>query len=299
MNTIDRILGCLYGGAIGDALGAPYEGYMPHQLPAHIAEFGEYDGSPLGQYTDDTQMTLATLESIVECEGIDLADIGDRLSRFWADRSIIAPGGACTHAALALLDGTSVFESGADIGSAGNGAAMRIGFLGFYPWETAADRFQGLKNIAAITHKDPTAIGGAIVVAEAIRNPTSTGAELASVIEQLSPDLAQLVRSTKTMDRNAIAETSGLSFDQGISPYVVPTVLGALHANYENPDSWLKTVQSAIGFGGDVDTVACIAGAIAGARLGWKAIPEQLISEVVDSARIRSLAVRYYGLIKS
>ena len=61
-----RFVGCLVGCAVGDALGAPFEGYWEHQLPgrkALLGGFAEVEGYPRGQYTDDTQLTLATPSS--------------------------------------------------------------------------------------------------------------------------------------------------------------------------------------------------------------------------------------------
>jgi ADP-ribosyl-[dinitrogen reductase] hydrolase len=60
-----RFLGCLVGCAVGDALGAPFEGYWEHQLPSRealLGGFAEFEGYPRGQYTDNTQLTLATVE---------------------------------------------------------------------------------------------------------------------------------------------------------------------------------------------------------------------------------------------
>lgn len=297
MTLLDRILGCLYGGAIADALGAPFEGFMPDQIPDKINGFAPYEGYPLGQFTDDTQMTLATLESIVECEAIDLEEIGASMASHWADRSIIAPGGSCTHAALAILRGDSALESGAAAGSAGNGAAMRMGFLGFYPW--GQTRQTGLAQIARITHLDARAIAGAIVVAAAVEHPNASPKKWASTIIDC-PEFANLIECIDTLSTQEIVEACDpkANVAVGVTPFVIPTVLAALKSVRENPDSWIDTVCAAIQFGGDTDTVACIAGGVAGAKLGWKAIPNQLVEQVVESDRIRSLAVRYYSLIE-
>src|SRR5262245_33012240 len=53
----DRIRGCLLAGAIGDAMGGPFEG---QQGPLHFREHSDW------KISDDTQLTLATCESIIE-----------------------------------------------------------------------------------------------------------------------------------------------------------------------------------------------------------------------------------------
>jgi ADP-ribosylglycohydrolase len=94
-----RFLGCLVGCAVGDALGAPFEGYWEHQLPgrkALLRGFAEVEGYPRGQYTDDTQLTLATIESIVRLRDLAPADIARSIASLWKlkpefSRPIITP----------------------------------------------------------------------------------------------------------------------------------------------------------------------------------------------------------------
>ena len=76
--TKSKVLGTLVGGAVGDAMGAPFEGLWTESIPsadALSAAFHEYHGYPTGQYTDDTQLTLATIHSIVAERDIVVPDI--------------------------------------------------------------------------------------------------------------------------------------------------------------------------------------------------------------------------------
>lgn len=63
------IVGTLIGGAVGDAIGAAFEGLWSDDIPpaeSLLSLFHEYHGYPSGQYTDDTQLTIATNQSIVQ-----------------------------------------------------------------------------------------------------------------------------------------------------------------------------------------------------------------------------------------
>lgn len=82
-----------------------------------------------------------------------------------------------------------------------------------------------------------------------------------------------------------------------ITPFVTPTVLAALWTVLQFPDSWARAVAAAIKLGGDVDTLGAIVGALMGAKLGVDAIPAHLTAAVVDSDRLRVLAVRYHSLV--
>src|SRR5215510_14114394 len=67
--TLGHFTGCLLGGAVGDALGAPVEFYGIHRIrgkcgPAGVTDYGEAYGRA-GAITDDTQMTLFTAEGLL------------------------------------------------------------------------------------------------------------------------------------------------------------------------------------------------------------------------------------------
>jgi len=69
---------------------------------------------------------------------------------------------------------------------------------------------------------------------------------------------------------------------QGISAFVTPSVLWSLYAFVRSPDDYWETICTAIAVGGDTDTMAAIAGAISGARLGVAALPAELLGYLTD-----------------
>jgi ADP-ribosylglycohydrolase len=86
----DRVLGCLLGGAVGDALGAAVE-FMPlREIRQHFGDDGLTDYAAcygrLGAITDDTQMTLFTAEGLMRAEAR------------WQDRGICHPASVVHHA---------------------------------------------------------------------------------------------------------------------------------------------------------------------------------------------------------
>ena len=66
---IERVVGTIIGGAIGDGWGRPYEGSVPRGPAAAPDEL---------VVTDDTQLTLATCEAVVECGRVDPERIAGR-----------------------------------------------------------------------------------------------------------------------------------------------------------------------------------------------------------------------------
>src|SRR5437660_52151 len=67
--SVDRFLGCLLGQAVGDALGAPYEGLSADNLYWGFGPATELVRNPDGdllRYTDDTQMMIGVTEALLE-----------------------------------------------------------------------------------------------------------------------------------------------------------------------------------------------------------------------------------------
>jgi hypothetical protein len=69
---------------------------------------------------------------------------------------------------------------------------------------------------------------------------------------------------------------------RGISAFVIPSVLWALYSFLRAPDDYWETVCTAIHVGGDTDTMAAIAGAMCGTRIGATGLPQDLLSRLND-----------------
>ena len=314
----DRFCGCLLGCAVGDALGAPFEGYWDHQLPGRAAllrGFFEVEGYPRGQYTDDTQLTLATIESIVRRGDLEPADVARCIASLWKNDSVVGPGGACTRAATTFLRTRDWTTCGAPVGQAGNGTAMRTAALGLFFLRDPERLPAAVADISRITHQDPRSVAGGIAIAKATqllatgehRDAVGFCSEVAAAMrpyETAFADLVEALPSRLEEDREsalsaiAWAGSPRPEFSRPvITPFVVPTVLAALWSLLKEPDSWTGAVAEAIGLGGDVDTLGAIVGALAGARLGATAIPAHLASGVLRSERIMVLASQYHEVV--
>ena len=311
----DRFEGSLLGCAVGDALGAPFEGYWEHQLPgrdALLRGFAEVEGYPRGQYTDDTQLTLATVESIVRTGALVPADVARSIASLWKTQSVVGPGGACTFAAHAFLRTRDWRTCGAPVGQAGNGTAMRTAALGLCFLRDPGRLPSAVADISRITHQDPRSVAGGVAIAKAAQLlatlETIEDAEFcASVAGAARPYHAAFASLIEGLP-GRLSEDRGTAFEAIawagaaspeftrpiITPFVIPTVLAALWAVLRHPSSWPAAVAEAIHLGGDVDTLGAIVGSLAGIRLGASAIPVHLAKGVLRAEAIRRLALRYF-----
>lgn len=193
-----RVRGCLLGGAIGDALGWPVEFWDLPRIRAEVGEHGVRDylpvstttGSVFGQVTDDTQMTLFTVEGMIRasvraaCKGLGFAvPVIHHAYDRWLDTQLLdgpsgerdgwlikeqwlyaqrAPGNTCMTALEQARGGgprIGSFGRPARNDSKGCGGVMRVAPLGLMPpWARAKDLwvFDAAARAAGYTHGHPT-----------------------------------------------------------------------------------------------------------------------------------------------
>ncbi len=186
MQLKDRVVGCLLGGALGDAWGGPTEGTpgpVQFKIPARPV------------LSDDTQLTLATCEAIVECGHASAEAFASHFLRWYLAGRIRGMGSSTLKAMRDLAVGTHWALAGAKGEfSAGNGAAMRIAPLAFLlDPDKPADRVV-IRDVCRITHHSDEAYAGALAVVVSIRSVLTGGwsqhqSFLACAVEAL-PDSA-------------------------------------------------------------------------------------------------------------
>lgn len=324
MDKQDQFIGALVGCAIGDALGAPLEGKSREaiaELDEITTTFRPYFSwkavtpHPLGQYTDDTQLTLATVRSILKAGTVNGIAIATEFVELWESGDIIGSGPVANHAVDRLIQGLPWDEAALADDPPLNGAAMRIAPIGLWDHDRPEQLSNNVFAASITTHRHPQAVSGALAIASAVayvitHKNLSTQKFLESVTSTVGPqdpDLAAHIalvgrwdelsemKALETLDEITGHQSYGRSEGFGISVMVEPTVLMALYAFIKSPTDYLTTVERAIRAGGDVDTTAAIAGAISGAYNGFSALPSGLASRVQNSEDIRSLGKQLYS----
>ena len=161
----ETLTGCLWGCAVGDAIGLPYEGLPPRRarrfacLPLQHRFVGRR-----GMVSDDTDHTVFVAQSLLRAAGDPgrfRAALAWRL-RLWLLCLPAGIGFATLKSILRLWLGLR--PSG--VFSAGNGPAMRSAIIGAFFAADAAARRAHVEASTLLTHTDPLALSGALAVAE-------------------------------------------------------------------------------------------------------------------------------------
>ena len=320
--AIDRAMGALVGGAIGDALGMPTQLLSPAriaELYGHVedfvAPFAEHPvskGLLAGTITDDTEQALLLGRILVESgERFDHARWVNALLDW--EREVKARGsydllGPSTKRAIdAINNGVPAEEAGR--GGDTNGAAMRIAPVGIMmPLEPLDALVAKLAETCRATHNTSFAIASAAAVAAAVSCGAAGGdwraaSDQAVLAAQRGAALGHWTTGGDIAARIAWARdlVRGKSVADGIKLIVdlvgtgvasqesVPAAFAVLEV--ADGDPWQAAVISA-NLGGDTDTIGAIASGMAGACLGFSQLPQQRIARLVgiDIGEVRSLA---------
>ena len=235
----------MIGAIIGDYVGSIYEW---HNIKTTDFLFF----SPTCRFTDDTVMSVAVADALMN--SVDMAASLRRNGRMFPQ----ADYGSRFRAWLQD-------DSAADYGSYGNGSAMRASAAG---WMAASleEALDLARQSALPTHSHPEGIRGAQVVAGCICL-LRQGADKPS-IRQWVEDMGY--RLDFTLDDIRPAYTFDVTC-QGSVPQAIVAFLEA--------EDFESAVRLAVSIGGDCDTIACIAGALAEARWG---VPEGFVRHVAE-----------------
>lgn len=312
MEKSSRVLGGIFGVAVGDALGVPFE-FTPRQIISkspvcNMVGFGEHN-QPKGTWSDDTSLTLCLAESLAD--GFNMDDIADRFC-MWLDEAYMTAtgvvfdcGNTTFKAIKKLKSGISPEQAGDnDELSNGNGALMRIIPMAFYTENMSEeDKYSLLHRVASITHRHPrNKIACGIynnIAINLIKGMTPMDAYLNGVDSAVSyyekkdeykDELAHYknVYSGKIYELNK----SKLSGDG----YVVHTLETSLWC-FLNNDSYKKSVLTAVNFGDDTDTTASVTGGLAGLYYGYEGIPIEWLNNITRKDDIMKIAGRLYSKV--
>lgn len=291
-----KFRGALLGVAIGDALGAPFEGAATVSA-SQIAEVVAATG-PL-RFTDDTQMTLGVAESLVEQSGFDGAHMAAVFARNFAAEPWRGYGAGAAEVFRLIAAGVSWQDAAGRLfggrGSFGNGAAMRAAPIGLVGCPRLPETVRLARQCARITHAHPLGIEGAVLQACAITLLLQFAVDELDIPHFLAMLKAPLESSAygEKLDRIGQLLAGGRrdqawEFGNGVA--AVEAVPSAVYAFLRTPASFTDVVTYAVSLGGDTDTIASMAGALAGAYLGEDAIPADWRARVEGAAQLQGMA---------
>lgn len=307
-----KILGVLYGMAIGDAMGMPPELWSRERFLKKYGKIVDFmDGDPeneisyqykRGNFTDDTAQALTILDSLIETDFVPDAENIARHILKWArkehafENNILGPTSKVT---LELFERGECAKKYADQ-AVSNGAAMRIPPIGtlFHPRQKE-ELCDYVLAVSHVTHSSDITIAGASMIAMAVASVVEYGDR-----DQMIEDVLSVETYAKSLGESTVSASLGTRIRYGIElakkyaseeETFLEELYNLMGAGVNTADSVPCAIAIAYysfdvrkcallcaNLGGDTDTIGAMATAICGGAHGMDGIlPEdiQLIQE--------------------
>lgn len=309
MNNLEmksRIIGGLCGSLVGDALGVPVE-FAPREArqkdPVLSMRGGGAHGQLPGTWSDDGSLLLCSAESLVEKDGFDPQDMGERFLQWfelghWAARGLVFDIGIATRQALLRIrhDIPAVQAGGSGLYDNGNGSLMRILPVVLaslcLPDEIFVSR---IEQASAITHgharSKMACVFYGLVVRGLVRGESAAVSLVAAqeAFQHLYAD-AEEIGTFRTLLRKDLASEPELHIHSG--GYVMETLTASLWCLLTT-NNFSDCALKAVNLGDDTDTTGCVAGGLAGIAYGYDAIPAEWRLALPRQQELRELFAKF------
>ena len=280
----------IIGFVVGDTMGVPVEFNSREKLllnpVTEMLEYGTHN-MPKGCWSDDTSMTLATMDSIIKCKEINTNDMADKFIKWYRNGEYTATGimfdiGTTTQQALVK------YQRGIDIASKcggereydnGNGSLMRMLPIAYYCYLKGLEDTEILKivkEVSSITHRHPISILGCYIYVR-LAIELLKGKELLQAYQEIKKlDYSYFTEDTIYKYERILNNDIGLYNINDISSngYIVSTLEATLWTLI-NSKSFNETIIKAINLGEDTDTVGACVGGLAGIYYGIENIKQK------------------------
>ncbi len=242
----------LTGFALGDAFGAPFEGFTSRDVERRLKHYSKR--KIVSDVTDDTIQMLILAESLASTIYFSPADFAERLRMYYEAGRIRRMGPTSSQALERLRMGYSWKDSGIDSDTCGS--AMRVPPVGLlYSFNlNLVEEYSVLQSV--VTHRGKEAIAGCVAVALAY------ALALEDVeVEEMHQELVERLKAfdaytTILVDRAFLGEFEYKG--TALASDVVPAAIQC----FVHSESFEDCLIKAVSLGGDTDSIAAIAGGL-------------------------------------
>ena len=314
MINLEKIKAMTWGLAVADAVGVPVEFKSRESLKrkpvTDMFGFGSHY-QPTGTWSDDTSMTIATMESISRLGRIDYVDLMNNFAQWYFEGEFTATGevfdcgGTTLSAIIKYIKKVPLEECGSEESySNGNGSLMRILPVAVYLHSIYGDNFDDramsvIHEVSALTHAHPRSLVGcgiySLIAVQLLKGKPileSIQAGLTQAKEFYADSAFEVeVQSYSRLWRKDFANL--LEVEIKSTGYVVDTLEAALWCLL-NTEDYKSLVLKAVNLGDDTDTVASVAGGLAGIYYGLEEIPKEWLSKLQRREYLEEIATDFF-----
>lgn len=319
---LDKFKGCIFGGAIGDALGYTIEFYKEDEIfgtyPIGIQEYELTDGVAL--FSDDTQMSLFTAAGLLKgndpVEDIRKAYIDwyhtqiaslfyKPYTKLYKDKRLHdnrAPGMACMSS---LSNGGYGTIENPINDSKGCGGVMRIAPIGlYYSLNSNVDAGMLAAQASAMTHGHQLGYIPSCMLAYLIQFILSKDEKLEDLVNMaldktnelfndkyFMKDFNTIINKAIQLSKQEVKELDAIhELGQG---WIAEEALAiAIYCALKHSNNFEKAIVASVNHNGDSDSTGAITGNILGCYLGYSKIPYKYINHLECSDLLEEISLQ-------
>lgn len=303
----------ILGFITGDAFGVPVEFTIRSQrkrdLLKEMIGNGTYPVSE-GTWSDDSSMTIATMDSIRECGNINYQDIMDKycdwaFNKKYTATDLVFDVGGTTGYALDNYKNNNVTPTecgGKEEKNNGNGSLMRMLPIVYYLHYIELDeetKLDIIKNYSSLTHGHEVSILGCYIYNDYMNNLLK-GYNKTDAYLELDVDKYRLNFSEESIEkyRRILKHELEDADEDSIKStgYVVDTLEACLWTTLHT-NNYEEAVVEAVSLGDDTDTVGAITGSMAATIYGLDSIPDRWLSKVRRVDKVLNLVTAFSDVL--
>lgn len=315
----DKILGMMFGVGVGDSLGSPVECWTQSKIlekyPEGIQDYEE-GRKPKGAVTDDTMLSMATMEGLILGKGYDLDSVADCHVVYYEEDEDAGYGASTKESIRRIANGVSWKESGIPdntkkVYGLGNGLPMKVAPIAGLFLKQVNNDF--VINFSAMTHYTKMSAYAALVHTHVLYNLLDGNDDIISVIAEVktwcdeNPQKFDYLADTEdclwerfdqlnsSMSFEEIADTfKGTYYVYDSLPYVYAHWL----KNHANVNCMFDCINYCGEYRSDTDSNASMLGGMLGAYYGEGVFSIELIKGLSVADRIEDLVNDFYHMMR-
>ena len=294
MKVKDGIIGLV----VGDALGVPVEFNSRESLKnnpvINMREYGTYN-MPKGTWSDDSSMTLATMNSILNKKAIDYEDIMNEFcewffkSKYTQYNETFDYGNTTSKSLMKYINGFDAIKCGGNsTHDNGNGSLMRILPLAFI----RDIDYESIECVSGLTHSHKRSQIACVLYIEIAKSMIINDLKIDEHIENACRKIIEYYGDCEELIHFKRIFNDTLTENIQSSGYIIDTLESVIYC-LKNTDNYRDAVLKAVNLGGDTDTIAAICGGLCGIYYGFEDIPIDWIEEIPKIDKVISLCEKY------
>lgn len=268
-NLLPRLIASYIGYAVGDAFGATTEFMTPNEIKNIYGILKDIKGGgwlniKAGDVTDDTGMCIAIGNTLIKKGGYNTFYIADSFVQWMKNKPVDI--GNTIRSGIIRYKKKGILYASYDEFSAGNGGLMRVIPIVIYGRADIEKILVMAKDQGKITHNNELSDIAIEIYCRVLHTILMSGDKILALKEA-----SELINKYPTFSFSKYrGENSG---------YVVDTIKAVFHYYFDGI-SFEDTLINIVNNGGDSDTIAALAGALAGATYGLNSIPKRWLKKM-------------------